>query len=100
MHTDNLIINNSRAWQTIERVAKLFPNFNAVTTTAFIIKSVYTVDPRTFMVSSENEEIFGVLDFVGKEEADYLDRLFSTVNIISKKEVVRLWVAIQNGEVR
>jgi len=35
------------------------------------------------MVSSQNEEVFGVFDLVCKEEADGLERLLATVDIIA-----------------
>ncbi len=90
MHTDNLIINNGCARQTIEGIAKLFPNFDTVAATAFVVKSVYAVDSGTFVVSTEDEEVFGVLDFVGEEEADYFDGLLSAVDVVSKEKVVGL----------
>lgn len=64
MHADNLIINYRSAWKAVESVAKLFPHFYREAPTAFIIKSVDTIDSGTFMVSSQEEEIFRILDFV------------------------------------
>jgi hypothetical protein len=66
MHTYNLIINYCRTWQTIKGVAKLFPDLDAITTTAFIIKTVDAVDTCTFMISSKNEKVFGVFKLVSK----------------------------------
>lgn len=43
------------------------------------------------MVSTQDEEIFWVFDLVGKEEADGLERLLSTIDVISKEKVVGLW---------
>ena len=40
------------------------------------------------MVASEHEEVLRVFDFVGEHEADGFDRLFSSVNIVAKEEVV------------
>jgi len=90
VHTDNLIVDNGRAWQTIEGITKLFPNFDTETTTAFIIKTVYAVNTGALVVSSENEEIFRILDFVSEEEAYYFDGLLSAVHIVSKEKVVGL----------
>ena len=90
MHTNNLIINDSSARQTVEGVAKMLPDFDTVATTAFIVESIYAVNSRAFVVSPENEEVFRILDFVGKEETDNLNRLFSTIYIVPKKKVVRL----------
>ncbi len=43
------------------------------------------------MVATQDEEIFGVLDFVCEEKADGLERLLSSIDIITKEEVVGLW---------
>ena len=99
MHADNLIINNSRTGQTIKRITKLFPYFDTVATTAFVVESVYAVDSGAFVVSSEDEEVFGVLDFVGEEEADYFDGLFASIDVVSEEEVVGLLDGIV-GEVK
>jgi hypothetical protein len=78
--------------KTSEKVFQSFrlyfrlPKFSIKIT--FVIKSVNSIYRRALMVSSEKEEVFGVLYFVCEEQAYALDRLFSTINIISKKEIV------------
>lgn len=42
------------------------------------------------MVPSQNEEIQRILDFVSKQEADGLQVLFSSVDVVSKEKVVFL----------
>jgi len=42
------------------------------------------------VVSSQDEEVFRILDLVGQEEADGLKRLLATVDIIAQEEVVGL----------
>ncbi len=64
MHANDLIINDCSAWKAVESVAKLFPHFYGEASTAFIIKSVDSIDTSTFVVSSQEEEIFRILDFV------------------------------------
>ena len=43
------------------------------------------------MVTSKDEEIFWVLDLVGKKKADCLQRLLPSVDVISKEQVVGFW---------
>jgi hypothetical protein len=43
------------------------------------------------VVASEDEEVFGVFDLVREQQADGLERLLSSVDIISEEEVVGLW---------
>jgi len=38
----------------------------------FVVESVYSVNASTFVVSAENEEIFGVFDLIGEQKADCL----------------------------
>lgn len=42
------------------------------------------------MVSTQNEEILGVLDLVGQEEADGLERLLAAVDVITEEKVIGL----------
>ena len=46
------------------------------------------------MVTSEQEEVLWVLDLVAEKEANRLDRLFPTVDVVTEEEVVRFrWEA-------
>ena len=49
----------------------------------FIIKAVYPVDARTFMVSTKDEEVFRIFDLVGEEKTNSLQRLLASVNVIA-----------------
>jgi hypothetical protein len=53
MHTNNLVINDSAARKTVEGVAKLLPHLDGKSTTAFIVKSINSVDSGTLVVSSK-----------------------------------------------
>lgn len=39
----------------------------------FIVEAVNAVDARAFMVSAQDEEVFWILDLVGKKQADCLE---------------------------
>jgi hypothetical protein len=67
VHADDLIIDHSCTGKTVEDTAERLPDFNAVATTAFIVESVNAIDARCFVVTTKNEEVFWVLDFVSKE---------------------------------
>lgn len=90
MHANDFVINDSTTWEAVEGIAKLFPHFYRETAATFIIKSVDTVDTGTLVITSQEEKVFWVLDLVGKEQTDHLQRLFTTVNIIAKEEIVGL----------
>ena len=66
MHAKNFFINQSCDWEAIETICENFPKLDAVATLALIVKSINAIDRGTLMVSSQKEEVFWVLDFVGK----------------------------------
>lgn len=56
-----------------------------------IIEAVDAVDAGTLMVPTEQEEVFGVLDLIGQQQADGLQRLLAPVYVVPQEEVVALW---------
>lgn len=73
MHANDLIVNDSGAGQAVEGVAKLFPHFDREATTAFVVKAVNSIYPGALVVAAQQEEVFGVLDLVGKEQTNYFE---------------------------
>jgi hypothetical protein len=57
----------------------------------FVIKAVDTVDTCTLVVATKDEEVLGVLDLVGEEQTNSLERLLPTIDIVAKEQVVCLW---------
>ena len=98
MHANDFVINDGTTWEAVEGIAKLFPHFYRETAATFIVESVDTVNTGTLVITSQEEKVFWVLDLVGKEQTDYLQRLFTTVNVIAKEEIVGLNSA-HNGRV-
>jgi len=88
MHGEDLLINDSGNWQAIEAIRKCLPQLDVVTSLALIIETVDSVDGSTFMISSQDEEVLGVFDFVCQQETDGLQGLFTSINIVAEKEVV------------
>ena len=72
MHADDLVIDHGTTRQAIESIAKLLPHLHGEPTTAFVIKSVYTIDPCTLMVTQQKEEILWILKLVAKQQRYYL----------------------------
>ena len=48
------------------------------------------------MVASQKEEVFRVFDLICQKEANDFEVLLTTINIITQKQVVRLWWEISN----
>lgn len=90
MHSEDLLVDNGGNRQAVEAIGKGLPELDVVSALALIVESVDTVDRRAFVVTTENEEVFGIFDLVRKQQADGLEGLLATVDIVSKEEVVCL----------
>jgi len=64
------------------------PNMKNSLKLTFIVETIYPVDWCTFMVASQKEKVFWVLDLVSQQKANCFQRLFPSVNIVSKEQVV------------
>ena len=83
MHGKNLFVNDRSNWQAVEAISESLPKFDIVTSFAFIVEAINSVDWCAFMISSENEEIFWILDLVCKKKTDGLERLLASINVIA-----------------
>lgn len=88
VHGENLLVDDGGNWQAVEAVGKGLPQLDVVTTLALVVEAVDAVDAGAFVVASEDEEVLGVLDLVGKQEADSLQRLLSAIDVVAQEEVV------------
>jgi hypothetical protein len=90
VHCEDLLVNDGSNGKAVEAVRKCLPKLDVVSTLALVVEAVDTVDGSTLVVSAENEEVFRVLDLVGEEEADGLERLLASVDVVAEEEVVGL----------
>jgi len=88
MHAKDFLINKSGNRETVEAVGERFPQFDVISALAFVVEAINTVNGGTLVVSSEQEEVLGVLDLVGEQQADGLETLLATVHVVTKEEVV------------
>ena len=66
MHAKDFFINDSCNWKTVEAIGKGFPQFDIVSTLAFIIKAIDSINGSALVVASEKEEIFRVFNLIGQ----------------------------------
>jgi hypothetical protein len=95
MHTQDFLINKGSDRHDIEDIREEFPEFKVVLSFTFdkriftfIIKSINPVNGGAFVIAPEQEEVLGVLDLISKHERNTLNRLFSSINIIAKEEII------------
>ena len=85
MHTQDLIINESGDGHAVEDVLELFPDADGVAALAFVVETIDTVDLTALVVASQEEEVLLELDFVGQEEDDCLERVLSSIDVVTKE---------------
>lgn len=90
MHGEDLLIDDSRNGEAVEAIREGLPQLNVVPPLALIVETIDTVDGRTLVVTTENEEVLGVFDLVSQKEADGLKRLLATVDVVTQEQVVGL----------
>ena len=91
MHAKNLFIDQGANGQTVENIGENFPKLNGVAALALVIETVNTVDLCALVVTSQQEEVFRVLDLITEKQCDSLDRLLATVDVVTEEQVVCLW---------
>jgi hypothetical protein len=72
VHAKDLLVNDSGTWKAVEAVRERLPELNSKSPLAFIVESIDTVNRGTLVVSTKDEEVLWVLDFVCKKETHSL----------------------------
>jgi hypothetical protein len=90
VHTKDLFVNDSSTRKAVETVSECLPELDSEAPLAFIIEAIDPVNGSTFVISTEDKEVFGVLDFVSQKQADCLEALLATVNVVAKENVIGL----------
>lgn len=72
MHSEDLLIDDGSDRQAVEAVCESFPELDVVSSLAFVVEAIDSIDRRAFVVSTKDEEILRVLDLVRQQQADCL----------------------------
>lgn len=56
----------------------------------FVIKSVNSIDWRAFVIASQKKKVPWILNFISQKKANSFKWVFSSIDIITQKEVVAL----------
>jgi hypothetical protein len=83
MHGEDLLIDYGSDRQAVKTIGKSFPQLDIVPAFAFVVESIDSVDGSAFMIASQNEKVLGVLNLVGEEKTDSLERLLATIDVIA-----------------
>jgi hypothetical protein len=83
VHGEDLLIDDGRNGQAVEAVGEGLPQLDVVSTLALVVEAVYAVDGRALVVAAQHEEVLRVLDLVGEQQADGLERLLASVDVVA-----------------
>merc|ERR1719229_400622 len=89
VHAEDFFVHDGSDGECVETVGEGLPQFYAVSTFTLIVKAVDSVNGRAFVVAPEQEEILWVFYLVRKKEADGLQTLLSSIDVVAEEEVVR-----------
>ena len=91
MHCEYLFINDCSDWKAVETICESLPELDIVSTLAFIVEAINTIDGRAFVITSEYEKVLWVFYLVSQQQADGLKGLLPSINVVTQKEVISLW---------
>jgi hypothetical protein len=74
--------------EEVEGIGDDLPCLEIDPSLAFVVEPVELVEFAGLVVTPEEEEVVGVLDLVGHQQADALQRLLSPVHVVSQEQVV------------
>lgn len=91
MHGEDLLVDDSSDGEAVEAVCESLPKLDVVSSLALVVEAIDTVDGGALVVAAQDEEVLGVFDLIGQEQADGLQRLLTSVDIVTQEEVVCFW---------
>jgi len=83
VHAQDFFVNESSNRETVEAVGEGFPQFDIVSSLAFVVETINTVDGGALVVSSQEEEVLRVLYLVSQEKANCLKTLLASVHVVT-----------------
>ena len=73
MHAENFLVDERSDRQAVEDVTEDFPESDGIPPLALIVKAINSIDLRTLVIASQQEEVLGVFHLVAEQEADAFD---------------------------
>ena len=69
MHTQYFFINNSSNREAIEAICESFPQLYVVAALALIVETIDSVNRCAFVISSKQEEVLRIFNFISEKKA-------------------------------
>mmetsp|Transcript_10877 Transcript_10877/g.30026 ORF Transcript_10877/g.30026 Transcript_10877/m.30026 type:complete len:251 (+) Transcript_10877:904-1656(+) len=91
--------NDGSHWQVIKGVREVLPNVGvSVLSEAFVVESVHLRDLTTLVVASQDCDAVSVPHFERHEQRDCLQRVVSSVDVVTHEQIVRLRTRTPDAE--
>ena len=97
MHAEDSIVDDSAHWEHIETDSKLLPDLDVVAALALIIEAVHPIDRLALVIASQQEEVVWELDLERQHQANSLNALFPTIDVISDEKVLLVAVRVPSN---
>jgi hypothetical protein len=95
----NLVVDESSERKVVEEVGEVLPDVRiSILPQALVVETVNLSDLSRLVVTTEDRNAVPVPNLEGDEEGDGLDRVVSSVNVVSHEEVVRVGRVTANAE--
>lgn len=99
VQTEDLVVDESGEGEIIEEIGKVLPDISiTVLAKALVVEAVDLGDLARLVVASEDGNSFGVSNLERDEEGDRLDRVVTSVDIVSHEEIIGIGVGTANLE--
>ena len=87
----HLVLNESGKGKIVEQVREVPPDIRvAVLPQALVVEAIHLRDLPRFVVSAQDRHAVAIAQFESNEKRDSLNRVVSSVDIITHEEVVRV----------
>ena len=99
MEAEDLVLDHSGEGQVIEELSKLLPDVGiTILAEALVVEPIYLSDLSRLVVSSEDSESVLIADFKGDKQGYGLDRVVSSVDVVTHEQIVGVWRMATNLE--
>ena len=88
MNAEDLVVDDCGYWEAIEALNELLPQLQSISSFALVVEPINSVDGAAFVIASQKEEIFWILDFIRKHETNDFEVLLATIDIVTQKQVI------------
>lgn len=83
VHAEDLLVDDGSHGKAVEAVREGLPQLDVVPSLALVVEPVNSVDRCSLVVPSQQEEVLRVFDFVREQQADRLQRLLASIDVVA-----------------